>query len=330
MDLQDFQVRTLDDYGSYRDLFSQEHEKLSLTCICLLLSNSPGQVKIAFRGLRKDYLTSRLAKDSEAIQEPELLSRLFYFGDKAKHFAQENEMLDNSKWLKTIDDTSQASNKEVFSKLKGLGTSKNSRVIDFFKSNPNFFAFFADNKNKAMFSDALAKLGQEARDYYLSVLHTAGKVGVSDKSLLVSTSEKYSVARRFAGRISDHPFVLIAVVRSAARKQGHLKQLLANQGLPTLPPTSQIFSEQVELSSRGGLLPHNILGVVKPRMRDIVINPHIFSDLNRKINLATDPLIIDQSEFEANVARKTNYTRWYYTYDEDYYLHGGAIKRPGD
>ena len=245
---------------------------------------------------------------------------------------QNNERHDASGWLKSIEDVSPESNEKVFSQMKRLDKSRNPRIISFIETNPVFFTFFADNKNKKTFSDALAKLGQEARDYYLSVLHTAGGICLSEKSLLISTSEKYSIARRFAGRISDHPFVLVTIVRPAAtaRKRCQLSKLLADQGLPTLPLTSQIFSEQVELSVRGGLLPHNILGVIRPRDRNIIINPHLFSDLNQGINLATSPLFIDQSEFEAKLAEKTNYQRWYYTYDEDHYVHGGTTETPSN
>jgi len=234
MNLQAFQVKTLDDYNSYRDLLSHEHQRLSVICISLLSLNPLGKVKVVFRGVRKEYLTSKLSKGIETIPESELLSRLFYFGDKAKHFVQENEKLEKSDWLTSISDIGHRSNGELFRKIKGLVKKSRPRLADFVKSNPVFFAFFADNKNKAIFSEALARLGQGARDYYLSILHTAGKIGVSEKSLLVSTSEKYSVARRFAGRIADHPFVMIAIARPAAiaRKPIQMNKLRPSKAYP--------------------------------------------------------------------------------------------------
>lgn len=325
MNLQAFQTKTLDGNNSYRDLVLYEHQKLTNICISLLSLNPRGKAKVVFRGVTKDYLTFRLPKDGKTIRESELLSRLFYFGDKAQHFVQKNEKLDSSEWLKSISDISPKSNGELFRKIKELSRKNNLRVSAFVRLHPDFFGFFADSKNRTRFSETLAKLGQGARDYYLSILHTAGKIGVSEKSLLKSTSEKYSVARGFAGRTSDHPFVLVAIARMAAIARGpsQMNILLTTQELPTLPMTSQIFSEQLELSIRGGLLPHNILGVIKPRERNIIINPHIFSRLNQEVNLAVRPLLIDQSEFEANLVGKTNYTRWYYTYDEDHYSPGG-------
>lgn len=312
--------RTIDPVDGYKDLTDEQLSILS-TILLKLNRRTPPYVNVLYRGINKKYLSERLKKEDDEISESTLLKRLFYFGDKSKHYFQNNEFLKRSKYLKDINDNSISSNREIFSKLNNLSHSKNPKIIEFVNQNQAFFSFFKDSKNKEVFADGVRKSGVKLRDYYLTILHTAGKIGISEKSTLVSTSNNYGVAKSFPNSGADYIIVYVSRGNSSTRKDDKV----VNFGLPYLKNQKSIFPEQYEITLRGALFPHNMLGVIHPKDENMTVNPYIFSEENKNIDLSKNSLIIDQSTFEDDLKEMTTYTRWLYTYDYEDFYHGGEI-----
>ncbi|WP_444927001.1 hypothetical protein ACJJI4_03010 [Microbulbifer sp. TRSA002] len=257
------------------------------------------------------------------MSESEMLKRLFYFGDKSKHYFQQNDKLNDSKYLKNMEDLSPASNHRIFRKLRDLRKSKNPAILEFVKRNPEFFEFFSENKNKDIFSATLVEFGTELRDYYLAILHTAGNIGLGDKSLLISTSEDINVAKTFSLGSKDYVILYFSRGRSVAGSFNQSRR--AEKSVPFLERGMAIFPEQKEITYRAGLYAHNMLGVVQLNGSIFTINPHIFSEENRHVDITRESLFINQSNFEEELARCTSYTRWNYTFDYEKFYHGGEV-----
>lgn len=299
------------------------YEQLTLFCAAIikLQQRQRPYINVCYRGVSYDYLSSRLTKNGFDISESELLKRLFYFGDKSKHYFHENCSLQKSRYLKNINDVSEACSSKIFSKLNMLSSSKNPAIIDFINNNKFFFDFFKNPAKKAIFVKAISDFGTEVMDYYLKILHTAGHIGIRNKSILISTSRIYKVARHFA--IGDHGYIIIYIARGKSCKKNSKRNIGSNIDLPYLNQHNSIFPEQEEVTLKGALFAHNMLGVIQPKDQILTVNPHFFSDSNIGIDLSKDSLTIDQSNFEEDLKQLTSYTRWLYTYNYDEYYHGG-------
>ncbi|MCX5816341.1 MAG: hypothetical protein NTX75_08905 [Proteobacteria bacterium] len=312
--------RTISEYEGFRDLSYEQLTSFS-TIIINLQQYQYSSVRVCYRGVSYDYLSSRLTKNGSDILESELLKRLFYFGDKSKHYFHENSRLHTSKYLKNINDISESSNNEIFSKLKKLSSSKNPTIIDFINDNKSFFDFFNNPANKPTFVKAISDFGTELRDYYLKILHAAGNIGISDKSTLISTSRSYKVAHQFAQ--GDRGYIIIYIARGKSRTKDKNRNNSFAIGLPYLNKHNSIFPEQEEVTLRGALFAHDMLGVIHPKDQILTVNPHFFSDSNIGIDLSKHSLTIDQSNFNEDLKQLTSYTRWLCTYNYDEFYHGG-------
>lgn len=312
--------RTINNSGNYRDL---SHAELAKLCTISLIQNwrNIGHHKLHFRGVSEKYLSDRLKNDGDTVSESEMLKRLFYFGDKSKHYFQENDSLKNSRYLKDIEDISPESNNNIFCKIRDLRKTKNPIILEFVKKNREFFDFFSIPENKSVFSDSIIKYGPELRDYYLAILHAAGNIGLGNKSTLISTSEDINVAQSFARGKREYIIFYFPRGRSKANS---FKRIDDKSGsIPFLDEQKAIFPNQREITYRAGLFAHNMLGVLHAGEEVFTANPHIFSEENKNVNIATDSLFINQSNFEEELSKYTSYTRWNYTFDFNNFYHGG-------
>jgi|GEM_PF-388261 len=276
------------------------------------------RVTMVYRGDNFDNLAKKLFSDTTDVDESKLLGMLFYFGDKAKHYYRINhDQYKKLRWLAKIEDHSLASAKVIFSKIKAV-LKKKSVVVDQFKlKNPEFSAFFLASENVEYFSEQVIRY-RELRDYYLYFLHTAGKIGIGDGSVLVSTSSSYEVAQDFAGKDCDRYIMYYVVPAPFSRycvssRHLHYRAIQRNKEIQVPLPTYRgisLYPNQYEVSVKGALFPHHILGVMIERRNgqsDFVVNPHIFDERNSIHSILTG-LQIDQSDFEQEL-NKTGYKR---------------------
>ncbi|HJW18912.1 MAG TPA: hypothetical protein VJ499_17400, partial [Flavisolibacter sp.] len=276
---------------------------------------------LVFRGENFDNLASKLSSHKDEISEEKMLSLLFYFGDKAKHFYKnDDQKAGQSRWIKKIEDTSVESGVVIFEKIRTILRKNNPEIKEFNEYNPCFFNFFTKNENKAYFSDRIAN-DQYIRDYYLYFLHTAGKIGIGDKSLLVSTSRCYDVANHFSSNAGTR-YIIYYVIPSPSHNFAvshlfHPPKILCSVmhvDLPTFAGKS-LYPAQNEVAIKGALFSHHILGVmaISPDNEEVfVANPHLFNKQNSHTSILRG-LRIDQSDFY-NKLKKTNYYRGVGTY----------------
>jgi hypothetical protein len=263
---------------------------------------------ITYRGVRRTYLINNLStKDEPEINDSRLLSRLFYFGDKAKSFCKEQNML----WLQDIEDCSQKTCEEIFARVGKLLASSNAR--DFRKKNDEFYRFFKDQSNEHLFcSTVCGNLCQIGRDYYLYFLHTACEDSYKEQSVLISTSTNIDRTKPFYsgdewGHIIHYvipkPFDDYAVASTGLKE---VEKKLKKHSLPCYDGF-KLYDES-EYSIRGALFPSRILGVLDPSSDSFIVNPHLFTSSNVHRDIVNG-LDIDQPEFEDKLKHQTNYKR---------------------
>jgi len=129
------------------------------------------------------------------------------------------------------------------------------------------------------------------RDYYLYLLHTSNVM--KEDSILVSTSTAIKTARTFASpalrnddiAIIFHYFICEPYIyhtftpwkmEEFEKFEKAIKEVL---NFP-IYNTKGLFPKQNEVAIKGGLLPHNILGIELVKEKKIIVNPHLFEDYN--------------------------------------------------
>lgn len=266
---------------------------------------SNDKVSLVFRGDNFSHLSEKLSSFPGILREEKMLSLLFYFGDKAKHYYKyDDEEIANSRWIKNIEDLSRESAKEIFKKTRKVIKTKRDDIFDFRENNTDFVRYFeGDNIDK--FSNLLVG-NSKLRDYYLYFLHTSGKIGIGDKSLLVSTSLSYDIARQFSGE-NGTKYIIYYVIPSPINNfaitpyfTGMDKAIKnSNSSLPIYNGKS-LYPEQHEVAIKGALFAHHMLGVMvlKESNDEIFIaNPHMFSNENSPSSILKG-LTFDQSDFK--------------------------------
>ncbi|WP_208624153.1 hypothetical protein [Prosthecochloris sp. ZM] len=282
----------------------------------------PNHLTLTFRGDNSLNLTPKLTSSSTVIQEHKLVSLLFYFGDKAKHFYEfEDEEAKNSRWITRIEDHADGTAEVIFNKIKRLIKSKNERVVRFCARNPAFESYFKGN-NKEHFVKMLKEDKKYGRDYYLYLLHTAGKIGIGNKSLLVSTSRSYNIAELFAGE-AETRYIIFYIIPSPIKYhavshtlKNSYEQSLKKNGLPIYEGAS-LYPDQNEVAIKGALFSHHILGMMVVGENRFIANPHLFKEGNSVDSFSTG-LNFDQSNFEKDLCG-TGYKRGVGTFLDGYY-----------
>ena len=314
--------KTLSQNGELVDLNNSDKETIKKILDTLMSSNN-----VLYRGVNSEYLSDRFCKNKSKFNESKVLVRLFYFGDKSQHFLNVSRNDIPPKNLKTIEDCSVETGKYIFDKFKSLAKSKNPKIIRFIKNQPIFEYFNKkNNPNRIAFSKGINNGGQLVRDYYLAILPTAGRVSIANKSLHISTSTKYKVAREFSGS-SEGSYVILFIERKniSLETKEYRDSLLKQNNLPLFNENLAIFESQSEVSVRAGMYPHNILGVFNIKDKIFIANPHIFNSCNKNIDFCKTGLYINQFDFAVKIALETEYKGYSVTSDHIYYSEGSYI-----
>lgn len=269
---------------------------------------------VTYRGVSRENLIEKLSKQGSHLSEEKLLSLLFYFGDKAKHYYNFDDVEAKSlRWLSRIEDISQTTCAEIFKRIRKVLRNNREEITRFIELNPSFCEYFNSPENRESFIGTLRNLGQGARDYYLYFLHSAGNIGLGKKSVLVSTSSSYDAASRFAGGGDGKGYVICYTIprpiQNYAVTYRSMKKLegpLVVRGLPTYKGVA-LYRDQKEYCVRGALFASNIFGVRVLGDSTFVVNPHLFSENNDACDMLHG-LALDQSDFEGRL-KETNYSR---------------------
>lgn len=303
-----------------RTLTSEEVEKIN--SFYLFISNRPRSARIIYRGENYQNLQKKLnlVGDNDYTK---LSYFIFLIGEKGRVYRQEykNRITKKNK-IYSINDISPDFFYYIFAKLnKVLEKHERVDVIDFKKKNSDLFDYFSNNKNKDKFVNDIKRITSDdiqlkIRDYYLNLLHTLGKIGFYYNSFFVSTTTDLSIAKYFSknksnlGRIvflSWIPFPLFHIGLTFNYLNG-AKELIRSFNLPIY--SKSFFPGQNEISVKGGLLPQFILGFLKLKENEFVVNPHFLNTNKTFHNIMKYGIDIDQNLFE-NEIRKTDYSNFF-------------------
>lgn len=290
--LQGCKFFTLKDNG-INELSQKEDSKFRKMLECLERATQFSETKrrtITFRGVEKDYLSSRL-NEYEKIN---VLSTLFIVGDKAQSFYQTDINESTKQVLTSIQECTPTTLDYIFKEIQDLLQTND--LINFSRNNPEFVDFFKDD-NKPNFSNYSLSLRKKIRDYYLYLLHTADNNRVKAKSFLVSTSIKYAIADDFS--CDDYVIVYIVPAPLGEFAVTHLfpasyEKELKNKGFPLYEGTA-IHPNEQEVAIKGALFPTKLLGIKDIRDNKFIVNPHIFEAHNTPSSIVYNKLKIDLS-----------------------------------
>jgi hypothetical protein len=284
--------------------------------------------KFIYRGQKREFLQSIY---NDANFAAEFRYSLFLMGAKAGMFGQSA--------LPSINeiDIAEAGNNEfylIFRMLCNLlrrqfpfGATRMA-LTRFKKREADITVFFSDDNNLERFIHILSNLPRErriiVRDYYLALLHHISKSEYYSSSFLLSTTTNFLQSQKFAWKGetegSNNPVVLFGWIPK--NYEGILNvpdtTILARKidmnalGLPVYERT--FFYTQEEVTLKGGLLPHYLLGYLHNYQSPDVfeINPTLFQvdDSWNGIELP-----IDQSTFNERI-QHTVFGR-YFTMDAE-------------
>lgn len=305
---------------------SEEQKIHFFNCINKIYRNND---KFIYRGDKKEklYPIYGLEKDSSDERFRDIL---FILGAKANMFLTKLPGINEI----NIDEANNNVFNLIFKMLSNLlnrdfpfGSIR--RVIgDFRKRETEVIIFFCNQDNKRKFIDIIDRLSPPQqiiiRDYYLGLLHHISKSEYYVSSFMLSTSIDFSQASKFAWnkeeKNSENPLIIFGWI--PYKYEGILsvpdsrilreKINMETIGLPVYEKS--FFPYQKEVTLKGGLLPHYILGYLYNNQGDEVfdINPALFETNDSWDGIE---LPVDQSTFHQRI-QNTLFGR-YFTLEED-------------
>ncbi|MBX3054086.1 MAG: hypothetical protein KF753_21620 [Caldilineaceae bacterium] len=315
-----------------KPLSGEEQQTVNQLWDILALAFDERQFTIVFRGEKKEKLRAKLFDAQDYFQLGKMFTRLFYFGEKAKYYFEQNKnTLGENDYLKYINDISNETFEFVFKKIHLIVslsaenlTQKKQIVVKKFLDNEGhheFVTFFQSRENSPCFIRQIEQIAdpqerERVRDYYLYLLHTFGRSSIGNMSFFVSTSTNQKTAEYFAtggGRKRRQSVIFLYFIPKPLHKHGisHFTALefhkrYQHTGLPLYNRT--FYPRQEEVAIKGALFPHYILGLYDLEHNHFVLNPYIFeqSELALKY-VPISGLQIDQTLFD-DLIKDTGYT----------------------
>ena len=304
--------------------------------ILLNEKNNNKEVLYLYRG---DMLNNMKKVFKESYSD-NILENLFYFGVSSKFCFSESINEGKEKIFENINDYSDNVLARIFDDLNGVVQStkfkyrykvNNKKDKTYKPLDDNIENYFNNINNKSAFIEIFNNLATDKqkvllRDYFLYLLHTSGK-NLQD-SILVSSSTKRSAAKDFTkrekkmkdnDRIIFHYFIVEPYSSHTITPwiMEELHQWIKSLELPIYRPTG-LYPPQKEVSIKGALYPHRILGIEFIDKKKFVVNPNLFKfsveDMQSLIECGYIP--INQEEFLERMQEETNSDNSVWTYDD--------------
>lgn len=286
-------------YLKFYELLNQKEEK--------------EEVLFLYRGTMYSKIKERLSH-SDLIEE-KIFERAFYFGEKANFCSEKSIKNDKKQTLQDINDCSNNTLGNLFDEIRFiLFQERLDKNVQ--KELSKEFQEYFKNDNKEIFVRKLNKFNAEdklqIRDYYLYLLHTANTFKFDTP--LVSTSVKKSVAKYFKNgntadkRIIFHYFVSFPFHCSviAPWKIDEAITKVQKFKLP-LYKSKGLFPKQKEIAVKGGLFPHNILGIELVAEKKFIVNNHLLEcDESWFEYMVANGIVIDQTKFKSEIKKTPN------------------------
>ena len=245
------------------------------------------QYEVLLRGVTKSIINERLI--SKLNSNDSLYDGLFLVGEKAKNFLKKSEIVPHS--IKIINSVNIETATWIFESYRILS------------NGPIDLNFFKCQKNKQIFIDNL-KDNEKLTDYYLFGLHT-----INSELLVnfVSTTTSPEVA--FQRQIFDK--LIVVLWRPSEyihffdfNKLASLKDEIIKKKLPVLEDS--FYPNEKEISFKGIILPHFIIGIHDLEANEFILNPAI---LDENPNWLKQGFDIDQTNFMQFI-KQTKYQRF--------------------
>ncbi|MBC9795779.1 hypothetical protein [Sinomicrobium weinanense] len=291
---------------------SPEQRNHFFNCINKVYRNND---KFIYRGDKKEKLYSIYGLEKDSLDE-QFRDTLFILGAKANMFLTKLPGINEI----NIDTAGNNVFNLIFKMLSNLLKREfpfgpiHGFVVGFRKRETGIIDFFCNRGNEQVFIDIIGELNPQqqivVRDYYLGLLHHISKSEYYASSFLLSTSTDFSQAYKFAWRgeekNSENPLILFGWVPykyegvlSVPDSRALTKKInMETIGLPVYEKS--FFPYQKEVTLKGGLLPHYLLGYLRKSQEDMVfeINPALFETGNTWNGIE---LPVDQSAFHQRI-----------------------------
>lgn len=292
------------------------------------------KIKFLYRGDKITNIERRLNSGDSDLDHEELFRRAFYFGDKSKHFTLSQLSNNGQNFFKNLNDVSANTLEYIYIKIfEFLNDNSNKDIVD--KCISNEFKYFFNGDNKEIFIQKIVnrKWPKEKlliRDYFLFFLHVTG-VSIHDHSMLVSTTTNRKIASTFCscGNTNLKPIIHYFISSPYYKKAiapwmiNQHKDVVNKYSLPTYNPVG-LYRDEQEVSIKGALLPHCMLGIELLDENKFIINHHIrnisLKDLEK---ISKNGFDINQENFESDIFT-TAYLRWAEV-DEDWEINEYSI-----
>jgi len=281
-----------------------------------------------YRGENEWHLKQKLVRTKNHFSPPDLYRKLFYIGDKANIYLENQFKVMGNYYLGNINALGQESFEILFDHLtealENAANNNKENIKRFISNNPTFVDYFR-NDNKERFSKNITghvfnqREKQVILGYYLYLLHTLGDDARPEMSKMLSTTTNFSQAKKFAkGKVGDRSnnyngLVIFAFIGNNTKFiTGSMNDKFKELEIPVY--VGSPYHWQKEIGLIGVLFPHNILGVLNISNNQFVISPYLLEFLNSRSDMSELYKYVkirgcydkDQSDFDI-VIQETNY-----------------------
>jgi len=293
-----------------KDIFLKNYSVLSNELDCILIYRGENKQKLFAL-----YKTSDLTSFSYS---------LFLIGDKGRNFIKEldGESKKKEKW--NLGDVQPKIFRSIFSIINSILQQDCGIARTFSAKNPELHNFFADKKNEKLFVNGTEKKlsPQEKisiRDYYLTLIHQFKDNVFYPLSTLLSVSTDYHIAEKFSGNNHDKIILFGWIPKDRLTDDytitykylNSMEKVLQENMLPAYKQS--FYPKEKEVSLKGGLLPHYIIGYQHTEASDtkFEINPAFLNIKSKPAYWILKGLPIKQSGFWKEL-RRTNFSGAYF------------------
>lgn len=286
------------------------------------LIKNPKRIKLIYRGENYSNLKDKLNLNNDTDYN-KLNHFVFLIGEKGRVYREKYKTkIKNKNKLHSIDSIENKLFNIIFKKLNILLSKSTKPEVTAFKTiNTEFSKYFKNKINKQDFINKINLVFKDSeklriRDYYLSLLHTIGTIGFYNNSFFTSSSTSYDKAKKFTKNSNNsEKIIFVSWIKYPLYNIGIsfnylnlIKPILFKFGFPTYKQS--FFPAQNEISVKGGILPHFILGYIRVEDDIFEINPNFFFTTKNFDEIVSDGFDIDQSSFTQEL-NKTNYSGFF-------------------
>lgn len=274
--------------SSLRSANPEEIDCLNLKILSILGHENKGNCKLLVRGTKKEILTKRLV--SKLNSNDSLYDGIFLVGEKAKNYLHKCSEITHP--IKIITDTGNEVVSWIFDSYSQIPPGQETINTEYFK----------EKKNKQKFINKI-KSNQSLTDYYLYGIHTWDSGNLVN---FVSATTDPEVSFD-----CNNDLIIIFWLNQSYSRFSMSKSKLEEQACTIkklkLPLLNDSFHPgESEVSMKGFILPHYILGVYDKSESYFVPNPEIFKE---KDDWKEDGFDINHLNFEAFI-KNTQYKRF--------------------